>query len=288
MSARFMRDALIAMGGSSPLVLDSPHSGTCYPHDFGYACDLNTLRGAEDTHVERLFDFAPSLGAALVHARFPRSYIDANRALDEIDPELLASPWPGPLKQSDKVKLGKGLIWRLTDEGAPIYGRRLSVEEVTHRIDACWRPYYAAVEHSVEAAWQRHGYVIHLNCHSMPSVAGSHATQFPGMAHPDFVIGDRDGTSADPALGRWIVGSLRDEGFDAVLNTPYKGVELVRRYGDPARHRHSVQIEINRRLYMNETTREPHEGFEGIRDVLRRLVARLASLDLNTSFGIQS
>lgn len=282
-----MRDALFAIGGTSPLVLDSPHSGTDYPQDFGYTCDLNILRGAEDTHVERLFDFAPSLGVALVHALFPRSYIDANRALDEIDAELLAGPWPCEVNLSDKVRLGKGLIWRLTDDGAPIYGRRLSVDEVKHRIASCWHPYHAAVEHSVEAAWRRHGYVIHLNCHSMPSVAGSHATQFPGMAHPDFVIGDRDGTTADPALSRWIVASLRNEGFDATLNAPYKGVELVRRHGDPARHRHSVQIEINRRLYMNEMTRELHDGFERIRGVLRRLVDRLVSLDPDTTLGIQ-
>ena len=58
--------------GTTALVLDSPHSGTTYPADFRAACDLSTLRRAEDTHVEKLYAFAPALGAAWVEAHFPR------------------------------------------------------------------------------------------------------------------------------------------------------------------------------------------------------------------------
>ena len=65
--------------GTTPLVLDSPHSGTFYPHDFGAVCDLPTLRRAEDTHVEKIYAFAPALGVAWVEAHFPRIYLDANR-----------------------------------------------------------------------------------------------------------------------------------------------------------------------------------------------------------------
>ena len=31
--------------GTAPLVLDSPHSGTDYPDDFGTVCDRGTLLG---------------------------------------------------------------------------------------------------------------------------------------------------------------------------------------------------------------------------------------------------
>ena len=171
--------------GTTPLVLDSPHSGTFYPHDFGAVCDLPTLRRAEDTHVEKIYAFAPALGVAWVEAHFPRIYLDANRDTTELDTTLLDGEWTDPIstdpKVLSKVRLGKGLIWKFTDEGEPIYNRLLSVAEVRARIDRCWRPYHGAVAQAIDAAHARHGYSIHINCHSMPAVAASHATEFPGI-----------------------------------------------------------------------------------------------------------
>ena len=79
-----------------PLVLDSPHSGTDYPDDFGAAVSRELLRQAEDSYVDELYAAGPDLGATLIAARFPRSYIDPNRSLLDIDASLLEAPWPGP------------------------------------------------------------------------------------------------------------------------------------------------------------------------------------------------
>lgn len=269
--------------GTTPLVLDSPHSGTVYPADFGHACELAVLRQAEDTHVDRLYDFAPALGAHWIEALFPRSYLDANRNTTEIDTSLLDGPWPGPVatdpKVLTKVRLGKGLIWRTTDDGQPIYQRRLGVAEVEARIEHCWKPYHAAVARAIDAAYRQHGYCLHVNCHSMPAMASSHATEFPGEAHPDFVVGNRDHSTSRPELAEWVCATLRGLGYSVALNHPYKGVELVRRYSDPASHRHSLQLEINRKLYMDETTLEPHAGFDGLRQHLRGLMEGLLAID---------
>ncbi len=241
--------------GTTSLVLDSPHSGTAYPADFLYACDLARLRSAEDTHVEKLYDFAAGLGVHWVEAHFPRSYLDANRNTTEVDVSMLDAPWPGALdtdpRTLSKVRLGKGLIWRTTDDGVPIYARALAVAEVQARIEQCWKPYHAAVAQAIDAAHARHGYSIHLNCHSMEAIASSHSTEFPGEAHADFVVGDRDGSTASPALSQLVCAHLSALGYDVAYNHPYKGVELVRRYGRPAEQRHSLQLEINRKLYMN-------------------------------------
>ena len=77
-----------------PLVCDSPHSGSCYPEDFGAALPVAVLRSAEDTHVERLWAHAPEVGATLIAAHFPRAYIDANRSLEDFDARMLGEPWP--------------------------------------------------------------------------------------------------------------------------------------------------------------------------------------------------
>jgi len=116
----------------------------------------------------------------------------------------------------------------------------------------------------------------------MPAVAATYATDFPGLVHADFVIGDRDGSTASPALSRMVCEVLRGFGYDVAYNHPYKGVELVRRNGDPAAHRHSIQVEVNRKLYMDETTLEPNEGFQRLRGHLQQLVERLLATDPRT------
>ena len=267
----------------TPLVLDSPHSGVNYPDDFGYISDLAVLRRAEDTHVEKLYDFAPELGVAWVEALFPRSYLDANRNTTDIDVSLFEEPWPDAVTTDfgalQKLRLGKGLIWRTTDDGVPIYGRTLSVAEVRARIANCWQPYHAAVAQAIDAAHARHGFCIHLNCHSMPAVASSHATDFPGESHADFVIGDRDGSTASAPLVRLVCDQLLSYGYSVSHNHPYKGVELVRRYGNPALHRHSIQVEINRKLYMDEMTLTMNDGATALRQHLRSLVEKLLQVD---------
>jgi N-formylglutamate deformylase len=278
-----MSSLVRTIAGRTPLVLDSPHSGVDYPPDFRHSCDLAVLRRAEDTHVEKLYDFAPALGAAWIEALFPRSYLDVNRNLTEVDVEMIEGAWADAVetepKALAKVRLGKGLIWRFTDEGLPIYQRRLSAAEVCQRIEQCWRPYHAAVAQAIEAAHARHGFCIHLNCHSMPAVASSHATDFPGLVHADFVIGDRDGSSADARLSRRLCEHLRALGYHVEYNHPYKGVELVRRHSAPARQQHSIQVEINRKLYMDEQTLQPHEGFDKLRRDLESMVRMLLETD---------
>jgi N-formylglutamate deformylase len=233
--------------------------------------------------VEKLYDFAPGLGAAWIEALFPRSYLDVNRNTTEIDVALFEEVWPDPVetdpKALAKVRLGKGLIWRMTDDGLPIYTRRLSVQEVRSRIERCWQPYHEAVRAAIAAAQARHGYSIHLNCHSMPAIASRYSTDFPGMVHADFVIGDRDGTTAATALSRRVCDYLQSLGYSVAYNHPYKGVELVRRYGDPQRHRHSLQVEINRKLYMDERTLELNHGFEPLKRHLGSLIEMLLGVD---------
>jgi N-formylglutamate deformylase len=269
--------------GTTPLVLESPHSGVEYPDDFRHACDLQALRQAEDTHVEKLYDFAPALGIAWIEALFPRAYLDANRDVTEIDETMLDAPWTGEIatdaKTLGKVRLGKGLIWRCTDDGVPLYSRKLTVDEVQSRIARCWRPYHAAVAQAIEDAHARHGFSMHIDCHSMPAVAAQYSTDYPGLVHADFVIGDRDGTTASPALSRQVCAHLESLGYTVSYNHPYKGVELVRRYGDPAHDRHSIQVEINRKLYMDEATLQLTPACKRLKADLQSLATMLLATD---------
>ena len=260
-----------------PVVFDSPHSGTAYPADFEPIVPHLTLRRAEDTHVEALYAAAPDHGAVLIAAEFPRSYIDANRSLLDIDAALLETAWPGPINVSRKTEKGIGLVWRLLDTGEPIYTRKLTVAEVQRRIATCYAPYHKAVRDAINSAHKHYGAVWHINCHSMPATSSIISEEGPGVPRADFVLGDRDGTSCAPAFTAFVTLTLRSMGYDVRVNDPYKGVELVRAYSDPAEHKHSLQIEVNRKLYMNETSREPNANFAKLQSDITRLIAAISS-----------
>jgi N-formylglutamate deformylase len=264
--------------GAIPLICDSPHSGMHYPDDFRYALPFEQLRAGEDTDVHVLWEALPSVGATLLAAEFPRAYIDPNRDLEDIDPAMLAEAWPTPLKPGEKTRLGIGLIWR--DAGPsgrkPIYDRLLSVAEVQRRIANYHVPYHAAMREQIESAHARFGAVWHLNLHSMP------ANSYEGLQiqsdHPlaDFVLGDRDGSTAAPEFTAMVAEALRKRGFSVALNDPFKGVALIARLGRPAERRHSLQVEVHRGLYMDETTRERSTGFNALQGALAGVARDIA------------
>lgn len=261
------------VGRRVPVLFDSPHSGTAYPRDFTVACPLPLLRQTEDSYVDELFASAPDCGATLLAALFPRAYVDVNRAVDDIDPAILDGVWPEPLHPSAKSLHGMGLIRTLCRPGMPLYDGRLPVAEVSERIDRYYRPYHFQVGSVLDGLAARFGGVWHVNCHSMPSRLGWDGARPVGA---DFVIGDRDGTSSEPEFVAFLAAELRGMGYKVAVNAPFKGVELVARYANPARNRHSIQLEINRSLYMNEETLIPHAGYQPLRQSLVQVVARIA------------
>ena len=270
-----------------PLVLDSPHSGTDYPADFAHQADPSRLRSAEDSHVHDLFTSALDQGAVMLDALFPRSYIDPNRAQNDFLPASLvaaeADHLPFQLEPTVKSDLGIGLIWmRVPPDGEPMYPQPLVAATVLQRLAGYYQPYHAALRECLDRTHRTFGRVFHINCHSMSNQASAMSTQPKGTRRPDFVIGDRDGTSCDPLLTQILYEFLTAQGYQVTINDPYKGVELVRAYSDPVHDRHSVQLEINRQLYMDETSREKNSDFGKIQIVLKQAIDALAPL-LHTS-----
>ena len=272
-------DILKRLGdGAAPLVLDSPHSGCDFPADFDAAVSEFDLRDGEDCYVDELYAPATGRGVLLLAARYPRTYIDPNRHRGDVDLELIdGGQWPHEYVPSGKSRLGKALVWRTLDDGRPIYARKLAVDEVVRRIERYHAPYHRALREALDAACERHGAVFHINCHSMPAVGGKQGEGGAGIARADFVLGDRDGTSCDPACTEFVRTTLAGFGYAVKVNDPYKGVELVRAYSRPEAGRHSLQIEINKRLYMDEAARTRNAGFATLQGHLRQLVE--ATLD---------
>jgi N-formylglutamate amidohydrolase len=255
-----------------PVVFDSPHSGSEYPGDFDHAVERHALRAAEDMYVDELFGAAPVHGATLLQALFPRSYIDVNRHPLDLDPGLLDGDWPEALRPGGKTRAGKGLI-RTQAQDAPIYGRRLAVEEVQARLERYYEPYHEALREVVQGFRARHGVVWHVNCHSWtPPDTGRGGKP---VNHVDISLGNRDGTTCDTAFTDHVADLLRAMGYEVRVNRPFRGMECIRRHGRPAQGQHSLQIEINRNLYMDRRSYEKLEGFAVLRANLTRLVASI-------------
>lgn len=258
-----------------PLIFDSPHSGRFYPEDWRYKPPLGVLRQGEDAYVDELIADAPQAGVTVLLANYPRCYVDANREPDDLDYELLSEPWPEPLRPTGKTRRGLGLIRRYVTPGVEVHRDKLSVAEVRHRLDSIYWPYHGALAGGIARLKQRFGFAWHIDWHSMKSV-GNAMTPDAGRRRADFVIGDLEGASAERSLVTLIAETLEGLGYRVALNDPYKGAAIVRRYGAPGNAVHSVQIEINRGLYLEERAVEHGAGFDSLRRDIAALTARIA------------
>ena len=256
----------------APLVLDSPHSGHDFPADFDAVVSEIDLRESEDCYVDELYAAAHELGVPLLAATFPRTYLDPNRNAGDVDLELIDGPWPWEYRPSGKARIGKSLIWRTLEDGRPIYARKLAPETVRRRIERVHTPYHRSLQELLDRTRKKAGKVYHINCHSMRCVAGKQSEEGAGSVRPDFVLGDRDGTTCDPRFTQLAFHVLAGMGYHVKVNDPYKGVELIRAYSDPKAGRHSLQIEINKRLYMDEATLQKNAGFSTLQKNLGELL----------------
>lgn len=262
------------------VLYDSPHSGRYYPADFRLGAPLNDMRRGEDAYVDELLLPSVEDGATLLANNYPRCYIDVNRAESDIDESQLAEPWSselGPLVPTDKSRRGLGLIRRFVVPGVEAQAGPLRVFEVCERLDGVYRPYHIALDDLVQRMLKAEGVVLHVDWHSMKSVGNAMTPDGPGAKRADFVVSDVHGKSADPQLTELIVETLRAQGYTVSVNDPYAGGTIVQRTGAPLRGVHSIQVEINRALYLDEIEVEKTGGFatlaNNLRDLTRRLVA---------------
>lgn len=271
---------------ASPLVFDSPHSWREWPSDAPTTLVSDAVLATSwDAFVDQIWVGAARGRAPVLIARFHRAFIDANRARDDIDPALLAQAWPGQLNPTKKSLVGQGLIRREALPGVPMYDRKLRVEEVQQRIARYYDPYHAALRQLTDAAHARFGFVCHINCHSMKSV-GNAMNADNGCKRPDIVVSDLSGRSCAPALTDYIASQLSAQGYRVQVNDPYQGAELIRSHGDPGHGRHSVQIEINRGIYMHEKNLSKTRGFDRLVAHMQVFSTRLLQ-DLQGPLGAQ-
>jgi N-formylglutamate deformylase len=258
-----------------PFVYNSPHSGRIYPPEFIAQSRLEgiSIRRSEDHYVDELFGAAVDLGAPLLLANFPRAYLDVNREPYELDPRMFDGLLP-PYANINSLRVagGLGTIPRIVAENMEIYARRLPVQEGLERVESVYKPYHSTLRRLIARTHVQFGFGVLIDCHSMPGnvrVAGSNA-------RPDFIIGDRYGTSASAELSRTAIGILEEMGFAAIRNKPYAGGFITEHYGRPSRGLHALQIEVNRSIYVDEVTLEKRPDFDIVATAVTSFMRQMA------------
>ena len=258
-------------GPAAPVVFDIPRSGADYPRRFRSSASLDAVQRQISMYLEELYLDAPAAGATYLYALFPNAFIDANRHETDIDPAMIDGEWPGPLNPTVKSELGIGLIHSACGIGeVALQDGKLSVDDVRDRIENYFLPYHDELAAQLAAHRAAHGVAYHVSCHSMASVGGK-STLDAGQPRVQFDIGDRHGTTCEPGFVAVVKETLEGLGYDVHVNKHYAGAESIRRHADPAHGIHSLQIEMNRALYMNEDDFTRGPGFDTVRGHLATL-----------------
>ncbi|MCC9625893.1 N-formylglutamate amidohydrolase [Thalassospira sp. MA62] len=260
-----------------PVVFASPHSGRHYPADLVDNARIGSfeLRASEDAFVDQLFASAPKLGAPLLCATFPRAYVDVNRGALELDPRMFDGDLPSNAEvHSMRALSGLGSVPRVVSGGVEIYKGRLPVQVALDRIETFYHPYHRALRKLIDQTREDFGFCILIDCHSMPGDSSDSAKN-----RVDMVLGDCYGSSCHPSLTQFVDDCFRPLDFNLSHNDPYAGGYCTRHYGRPDQNVHSLQIELNRALYMDETTITPHRGFDVLREQITHLISRFHDLD---------
>lgn len=269
----------------SPFLFSFPHSGRHYSAEFSATSRLDPLklRSSEDAFVDQLFTRIAAQGGNRLEAMFPRSYVDVNRLAIDLDPDLFYDPLPQDANiHAPLIKAGLGVIPRVVGYQQNIYHGKLSFKHAQQRLDTHYHPYHNLLEMLTTSAQVTYGYSLLVDCHSMPSRFSKN------QPAPDFIIGDLHGLSCHQHISETIYTHLDNAGFSVRLNQPYAGGAITRKYHAVQLGLHTVQLEINRGLYMNEETITKTANFKQIQQLLDSLSQKIINIQQQHLIPLQT
>ncbi len=276
-------DRVDPTGPETPVIVEVPHAGLDLAPPFlePLAAPARSIARDADLYVDALYDGAAAAGATVLVGRLSRYVIDLNRSEADVDSDVVEGG------RTD-VRLQHGLVWRTTSDGDRALTRRLSAAELEERLRTVWRPYHRELAEAVERKRARFGVAVILAAHSMPSAErGGRASVVGREAHDaerraDVVPGTRGRRSAAPELIDAVESHARRQGWSVRHDDPYAGGYTTQHYGRPSERVHAVQVELARRLYLDEVTLRPLPSFDGVRAWCAALVALLGSIAMRS------
>jgi N-formylglutamate amidohydrolase len=175
-----------------------------------------------------------------------------------------------------RARGGLGIVPSRTQSHGYLWRRPITPVQLLERLDQAHRPYHRAIEDQISLLLDRFGCALLIDCHSMPPPPGG---------TPPIVFGDCRGRTADAWLSHDAVEIARGFGLEAALNDPFAGGHVIERHACPGRNVHALQLEVDRRCYLDEALREPGGGFDRIAAFIEALVTELGEALLGRQFA---
>jgi N-formylglutamate amidohydrolase len=256
-------------GEETPVVVEVPHAGLEIPAHFRLPLIVPARAIARDAdlYVDDLYEEAPLEGATMLVATTSRYLLDLNRGEEDVDSSTVV----GATSPSARPR---GLLWSLTTDNERVLSRPLTRQELEERLDEVHRPYHTKLRELLDAKREKFGIAILLAAHSMPSV-GRTAHGDAGAKRADVVPGTQGRTTADGRFIDAVDSHARAANLSVLHDDPYRGGYSTRHYGRPTQSIHAVQVELARRLYMDESTLRKKPDFKTMREFCRELVRAL-------------
>lgn len=253
----------------TPVIVEIPHAGLFVdgPAFATLAAPARSIGRDADLYVDELYAGAADEGASVLVAHLSRYVVDLNRSESDVDPDTVEGAPNG-------ARATRGIVWRLTSDGGRVLERPLPRAELVRRLDTYYRPYHAALKSLIDHKKERFGFAVVLAAHSMPSV-GRAGHGDPNAARADVVPGTRGRTSASARFIDAVDAHARSAGLSVRHDDPYQGGFTTQHYGRPGQAVHVVQVELARRLYMDEAALTKGPAFGRIRSWCQGLVAAL-------------
>ena len=258
-----------------PLLVDVSRSGREYPKGYRSPLPFTTVHDNVSMYVEDLWSGAPDVGATLLYCTFPNTWIDVNRSELDMDPAIVDGQWPVELAPTARTLEGLGLIKTKARYGEPFQERKLTVAEIQERLDKYYRPYLAELKRIADDLYSRFGRLTQISCHCMSAV-GAPTHPDAGKPRADFCVSDIKGMTASKTALTLVVDSLKSYGYSVSVNDPYIGNELIKRIGNPTKGIDSIQVEINKKLFMDTKTFRPTDGLQKVKADLDKVLRVLA------------
>jgi len=250
----------------SSWVIHLPHASTIIPA----AVRPELLLSDQDLALEvlRMTDHLTDELVAAALSTAQRVCFPVSRLV--LDPERFPIDADEPMS-----RVGMGVIYERTSHGALL---RLPPTPAVRqrRLETYYAPHHAALEASVASALERHGWCAILDMHSFPSRPLPYELD-QASDRPDICIGTDEFHTPAP-LADEFVRRFSAEALAVARNRPFSGTMVPMRYFRNDRRVMSIMIEVNRRLYLDETTGKAGERFGDVQTMLARVLQAVVEL----------
>lgn len=238
---------------SAPLIVTIPHSGEKIPPQAPWlnALSEEILMCDVDRYVDFLYE--PSLQKLkipFVKTEWHRYAADMNRVPEDVD----ASSVEGNINKAGLHN--RGFHWVITTYKHQLMPKPMSQQAHDELVKLVYEPFHAGIRDLYQKLHDS-GFkkTFHIDAHSMPSV-GTSEHRDPGEHRAEIVVSDSKGKSCDPRFKDLVIAAYVTAGFKVGYNWPYFGGRVTEQYGNPSRDQHTLQVEMNRELYMDEKTKK--------------------------------